>query len=79
MVSDLSIKMKATVLLRKYDRLRKELRETELELGKTVTAYGRETGRWGLTKDHFRSDLEREELVRLEIAAERDAWEKEHG
>lgn len=76
MVSDLSIKMKATVLLRKYDRLRKELRETELELGKAVTAYGRETGRWGLTKDHFRSDLEREELVRLEIAAERDAWEK---
>lgn len=76
MVSDLSIKMKASVLLRKYDRLRKELRETELELGKAVTAYGRETGRWGLTKDHFRSDLEREELVRLEIAAERDAWEK---
>lgn len=76
MVSDLSIKMKATVLLRKYDRLRKELRETEYELGKAVTAYGRETRRWGLTKDHFRSDLEREELVRLEIAAERDAWEK---
>ena len=80
MVSDLSIKMKATVLLRKYDRLRKELRETELELGKAVTAYGRETGRWGLTKDHFRSELEREaESAQLEIAAERDAWEKAHG
>lgn len=79
MVNDLSTKMKATVLLRRYDQLRRQLRETEQELGKAVTDYGRETGRWGLSKDHFRSDLEREELVRLEIAAERDAWEKANG
>ena len=79
MVNDLSTKMKATVLLRRYDQLRKELRETELELGKAVTDFARETGRWCLSKDHFRSELEREALVRLEIAAERDAWEKAHG
>ena len=76
MVSDLSTKMKAAVLLRRYDQLRRQLRETELELGKAVTEYARDTGRWALSKDHFRSELEREELIRLEIAAERDAWEK---
>lgn len=76
MVNDLSTKMKATVLLRRYDQLRKELRETELALGKAVTDFARESGRWCLSKDHFRSELEREALVRLEIAAERDAWEK---
>lgn len=79
MVNDLSTKMKAAVLLRRYDRLRRQLRETEQELGKAVTDFARETGRWGLTKDHFRSELERDELARLEIAAERDAWEKAHG
>jgi hypothetical protein len=79
MVSDLSTKMKAAVLLRRYDQLRRQLRETEHELGKAVIDFARETGRWGLTKDHFRSELEREELVRLEIAAERDAWEKANG
>lgn len=79
MVNDLSTKMKAAVLLRRYDQLRKELRETEHELGKAVTDFARETGRWCLSKDHFRSELERESLVRLEIAAERDAWEKAHG
>ena len=76
MVNDLSTKMKAAVLLRRYDQLRRQLRETELELGKAVTEYARDTGRWALSKDHFRSELEREELIRLEIAAERDAWEK---
>ena len=79
MVNDLSTKMKAAVLLRRYDQLRKELRETEHELGKAVTDFARESGRWALSKDHFRSELERESLVRLEIAAERDAWEKAHG
>ena len=79
MVSDLSTKMKAAVLLRRYDQLRRQLRETELELGKAVTDLARESGRWALSKDHFRSELEREEQIRLEIAAERDAWEKAHG
>ena len=80
MVSDLNTKMKATVLLRRYDQLRRQLRETEYELGPAVAQYGIETGRRGLSKDHFRSELEREaESAQLEIAAERDAWEKAHG
>lgn len=73
-MSEVSLKEHATTLLRRYDRLRRELRETELELGKAVTEYGRATRRWGLSKDHFRSELEREAM--LEQAAERDAWEK---
>ena len=73
---EVSIKAKATALLRRYDQLRRELRETEYELGPAVTEYGIQTGRRGLSKDHFRSELEREELIRLEIAAERNDWEK---
>lgn len=70
----MTTKLKAKILLRRYDELRKKLRETELELGKAVTDYARETGRWALSKDHFRSEIEREE--RLEQAAERNDWEK---
>lgn len=78
-MNELSIKLKATLLLRKYDQLRQALRATEHELGKAVTDYARDTGRWALSKDHFRSELEREaESARLEQAAERDAWEKAH-
>lgn len=78
-MTELSTKMKAAVLLRRYDQLRKQLRETEIELGKAVTEYARETGRWCLSKDHFRSELEREaESARLEQAAERNDWEKAH-
>jgi hypothetical protein len=73
-MSEADIKAKATVLLRKYDQLRKELRETELELGKAVTDYARGTGRWCLSRDHFRSELERE--AQLEQAAQRNDWEK---
>jgi environmental stress-induced protein Ves len=78
MTNDLNTKMRAAVLLRKYDQLRKELRTTEQSLSKTVTAYGRETGHWGLTKDHFRIQLDNEERIRLELAAERNAWEVAH-
>ena len=73
---EVSVKTKAAALLRRYDQLRRELRETEYELGPAVTEYGIQTGRRGLSKDHFRSELEREELIRLEIAAERNDWEK---
>jgi len=76
---EVSVKAKAAALLRRYDQLRRELRETELELGKAVTEYARDTGRWALSKDHFRSELEREEQIRLEIAAERNDWEKANG
>ena len=71
---EVSIKAKAAALLRRYDQLRRELRETELELGKAVTEYARDTGRWALSKDHFRSEIEREAM--LEQAAERNDWEK---
>lgn len=76
MTNDLSTKLQAAILLRKHDQLRTELRTIERELAKAVTAYGRETGHWGLTKDHFRIQLDNEERIRMEQAAERDAWEK---
>lgn len=76
--TNITKKMYATILLRKYDQLRMELRITEQELSKAVTAYGRETGHWGLTKDHLRIQLDNEERIRLEYAAERNAWEKAH-
>jgi hypothetical protein len=76
MTNDLTNKMRAAVLLRKYDQLRGELRTTERELAKAVAAYGVETGYWGLNKDHFRIQLDNEERIRMELAAERDAWEK---
>jgi hypothetical protein len=77
-MTEMSTKMQAALLLRKYDQLRKELRLTEQSLSKAVTTYGRETGHWGLTKDHFRIQLDNEERIRLEIAAERNDWEKAH-
>ena len=76
MTNDLTNKMRAAVLLRKYDQLRTELRTTERELAKAVAAYGVETGYWGLNKDHFRIQLDNEDRMRLEDAAERNAWEK---
>jgi len=77
-MTEMSTKMQAALLLRKYDQLRKELRVTEQSLSKAVTTYGRETGHWGLTKDHFRIQLDNEERIRIEIAAERNDWEKAH-
>jgi hypothetical protein len=77
-MTEMSNKMQAALLLRKYDQLRRELRVTEQSLSKAVTTYGRETGHWGLTKDHFRIQLDNEERMRLEDAADRDAWEKAH-
>ena len=78
MTNEVSTKLQAAILLRKYDQLRMELRTTERELAKTVTNYGRETGHWGLTKDHFRIQLDNEERIRMEQAAERNAWEVAH-
>ena len=77
-MSNLTTKQRATLLLRKYDQLRKELRETERELARAVTAYGKETGYYGLSKDHFRIQIDNEDRLRLEDAADRDAWEKAH-
>lgn len=73
---NLTTKQRATLLLREYDHMRSRIRIVERELAKAVTAYGKETGYWGLNKDHFRIQLDNEERLRLEDAADRDAWEK---
>lgn len=70
-------KQQAAVLLRKYDEMRRELRDIERELAKLCTLYGRETGHWGFNKDHLRIQLDNE--ARLEQQADRDAWERAHG
>lgn len=75
-MQNMTTKQRATLLLRKYDHLRKELRETERELAKAVTAYGKETGYWGLNKDHFRIQLDNEERARIEAQAEQAIWEQ---
>lgn len=75
-MDNMTTKQRATMLLRKYDDMRREIRDVERDLAKAVTDYGKETGYWGLSKDHFRIQLQNEERMRLEDAAERDAWER---
>ena len=75
-MENLTSKQRATLLLRKYDHMRKELRVIERDLAKACTEYGRETGHWGFTKDHLRIQLDNEEKARLEYLAEQDAWER---
>ena len=72
----MTTKQQATLLLRKYDEMKKEIRTVERDLAKAVTLYGRERGYYGMSKDHFRIQLDQEEAMRLEDAADRDAWEK---
>jgi len=50
----------ATRLLRRYDNMRKEMRELERQLNKAATDYGRELGYYGFTKDMLRIRLENE-------------------
>ena len=75
-MNDLTTKQRAALLLRKYDQMRREIRIIERDLAKACTEYGRETGHWGFNKDHLRIQLDNEERLRLEDAADRDAWEK---
>ena len=75
-MSNLTTKQHAALLLRKYDEMRKELRTVERDLARAVTTYGKETGYYGLSKDHFRIQIDNEDRLRLEDAADRDAWEK---
>ena len=72
----IELKRHATLLLRKYDEMRKELRTVERDLARAVTTYGKETGYYGLRKDHFRIQIDNEDRLRMEDAADRDAWEK---
>lgn len=75
-MNTMTTKQRAALLLRKYDSLRKELRETERDLAKACTTYGRETGHWGFTKDHLRIQLDNEERARIEAQAEQSMWEQ---
>ncbi len=75
-MDNMTTKQRATMLLRKYDAMRKEIREVERDLAKACTEYGRATGHWGFNKDHLRIQLDNEERTRIENQAERDAWEK---
>lgn len=61
-------KQQAALLLREYDELRARLRIIEPQLTKAVTAYGREQGMWGLSKDAFRIGIEHEQRIRREQA-----------
>jgi hypothetical protein len=53
-------KQAATALLREYDRLYARMRVLERETQKAVTAYGVESGVWGLSIDKFRLQLRME-------------------
>jgi len=56
----MSKKQYAVKLLRRYDKLRRELREIEHETAVAATAYGKELGYSGFTKDMLRNRLEME-------------------
>jgi hypothetical protein len=72
----MTTKQRAAELLRKYDEMRKEIRDVERELAKACTQYGRETGHWGFNKDHLRIQLDNEERARIEARAEQALWEQ---
>jgi len=56
----LSKKDYAVTLLRRYDQLRRELREIEHKTAAAATAYGKELGYYGFTKDMLRNRLNQE-------------------
>lgn len=59
----MTTKKEAAALLRKYDKLRHELRAVEHELAKACADYGRTQGVWGFNRDHLRMQLEREKAA----------------
>ena len=54
-------KKKPAKLLPRYDKLRTELRVLEHDLATACADYGRTIGVWGLSKDHLRIQLMREQ------------------
>jgi hypothetical protein len=56
-------KREVAAQLRKYDKMRQELRTLEHELAKACADYGRTQGLWGFNKDHLRMQLEREKAA----------------
>lgn len=62
MTTKISEKKRAAIrLLREHDKLRARLRILEREAVRACSAYGVETGRWGLRLDHLRIELQMEE------------------
>ena len=59
----MTTKREAATLLRRYDKMRHELRLLEHDLAKACTDYGRTQGVWGFNKDHLRMQLEREKAA----------------
>ena len=59
----MTTKKEAAALLRKYDKLRAELRTVEHELAKACADYGRTQGLWGFSASHLRMQLEREKAA----------------
>jgi hypothetical protein len=59
----MTTKKEAAALLRKYDKMRHELRLLEQDLSKACTDYGRTQGLWGFNKDHLRMQIEREKAA----------------
>ena len=75
-MQNMTNKQRATLLLRKYDDMRREIRVIERDLARACTEYGRETGHWGFNKDHLRIQLENEERARIEAQADQAIWEQ---
>lgn len=59
----MTTKREAAALLRRYDKLKHELRVLEHDLAKACTDYGKSQGIWGFTRDHLRMQLEREKAA----------------
>ena len=59
----MTTKKEAAALLRKYDKLRHELRTLEHDLAKACADYGRTQGLWGFNKDHLRMQIEQEKAA----------------
>lgn len=59
----MATKKEAAALLRRYDKLRAELRTLEHDLARACTDYGKSQGIWGFTRDHLRLQLEREKAA----------------
>ena len=59
----MTTKKEAAALLRKYDKLKAELRTLEHDLAKACADYGRSQGVWGFNRDHLRMQLEREKVA----------------
>lgn len=51
----------AILLLRKYDKMKKEVSLLQLQLSRACTEYGLATSRWGYTADMLRRDVAQEQ------------------